>query len=186
MILSSVLGAITGLAGSIGTKFLSLKELKLKNEHQIAMVKAETNAMIEETKANIKITETEVAGELSIAQQSSFDIAQQFGNKTNIPSEVIMSLVNHDKGFPRFVGVTLAMLLGVVDVFRTSIRPAITVISLIMCGYMFQNSWDIINKQFNQIDPLEIIALVESIWYMITTVVFYWFGERGLKKLRKG
>jgi len=62
MILSSVLGAVTGLAGSIGNKFLSLRELKLKNEHSLLMVKAETEAMVAEANASIKITETEVAG----------------------------------------------------------------------------------------------------------------------------
>jgi len=186
MIASSALGMITGILGNIGGKLLEQRTDKINNAHELAKIDAETKAMIAETEASIKITETQIKGEIELAEMASFDISQKAGNTANISSDVIMSMIQSQKGFMRFLGGVLAFLLGIIDVVRTSIRPAITIILMMLTAYMYSESWHIIQK--SEVDVIDIIALIEAVNYLTFTVVGWWFGERqlGKKLLSKG
>jgi len=66
--LDIVFGAITGLLGNGITAWTNYKMQKIKNNHDVVMVKLETEAMIEEAKANIQIEKARIEGEVELTE----------------------------------------------------------------------------------------------------------------------
>jgi hypothetical protein len=182
MILTSILGVITGLGGSIATGIMNIKTQKLKNDHDIAMIQAETSAMIEETKAKITITETEVAGELAKADQESFDTSQKLGNRVNINNSIIERLF--ERNWTTIPGVLIVFLLALVDVLRSGMRPAITITLMIVTTYLTYNSIEIVVQNGDVFTPEQVFEMMNNIVYLTITVISWWFGNRAQEKFK--
>lgn len=180
MILESILGIVTGLGGSIATGVMNLKTQKLKNAHEIAMVQAETNAMIAETEANIKITEQQVQRDLELAANENFLVSQEYGNRVNVSNQLIEKLF--EKRWTTIFGVLLTFLLGVVDVLRSGMRPAITITLMVITAYITQNSIQIVMQNNDILTPDQVYELIASIIYLTFSVVGWWFGNRAIEK----
>lgn len=182
MIFESILGIITGLAGSISTGVMNIKTQKLKNAHDVAMVEAETNAMIAETNANIKITEQEVARDLERAAVDSFDTSQELGNRVNVSNQIIEKLF--ERKWTTFFGVLLVFLLGMVDVIRTAMRPAITIVLMLITANITARSVEIIMQNGTLLTSTQVYDLIGSVLYLTFTVIGWWFGDRTMAKYK--
>lgn len=173
MIVGTLVGTITGLLGTAFTawntrkmKALDIEDKKLDRKHELDMVKANTEAMIKEVEANIKITETEIAGEIEKSDVDMFAQVQQLGNK-DLFKESYWEKLSTSK-FGGIVSGILAALFGIVDVIRGLMRPGITTALIyIMYGYL---------QDTKVVDP---IAL-DYITGLTTTAVVWWFGHRAL------
>lgn len=181
MIVESIFGIISGLGGSIATGLLNNKQQKIKNAHEIAMIKAETEAMIRESEANIKITEMELEKDLQLAEMENFKTSQVVGNRTNLSNELLQLLMKN--GRMGFIGVFLALLLGLVDVIRSLMRPAITVILLWITTYMTYKSVITVIDHTELMDKNHVFELTKSVVYLTFTTIGWWFGDRGFRKL---
>jgi len=180
MILESIFGIITGLGGSVATGIMNHRTQKLKNEHDIALIQAETNAMIAETEANIKITEQQVARDLELSANDNFRMSQEFGNRVNVSSQLIEKLF--ERRWTTVFGVLLTFLLGLVDVVRTGMRPAITIVLMVITAYITQQSVAIVMQNNNMLTSDQVFNLISSIIYLTFTVVGWWFGDRSIAK----
>ncbi len=99
MLIETILGGVTGLIGNVVGGWFKLKERKLdldihamNNTHELSMLKAETQAMIMEAKANIKITQAQVEGAVDIKDADAFMQSQTEGNKNLFSNKWIDAL----------------------------------------------------------------------------------------------
>ena len=103
MLLETILGGVTGLIGNVVGGIFKYKHAKLeqamlasKHTHEIAMVTAETEAMIQEAKANIKITQAQVEGAVDLADANVYMESIKEGNKALFSNKWIDRLLTID------------------------------------------------------------------------------------------
>lgn len=118
MLWETILGGITGLIGNtVGAYFkykdkqLDIDLSKMKYEHELKMVTAETQAMIMEAKANIAITRAAVEGQIELADSKAYAISQMEGNKNLLGQEWVSKLLDY-QGNLRWLTVPAAVMIS--------------------------------------------------------------------------
>jgi len=205
MLIETILGGLTGLIGNVvGSIFkykqakLEMDMLKLKNEHEVAMVKAETEAMIEEAKANIKITQAQVEGAIDIADANAYMQSLKEGNKALFSNKWIDNLLNIDgymitwnskekklsdgtivpaqerkflswKLFTVPIASVISFLFGMVDFLRGLIRPSLTVYLCGITTWVTWMSWQIMQQSGTELTAIQ----AKEIFMDTTSIVVY-------------
>lgn len=202
--LELLFGGLTGLIGTVwsGYNQRKMKELELKakekeHAHNIAMIEAESKAVLAEAEANIKITESQVQGAVELASVEAFTESQKQGNKQSLSTSFAEKLADAT-GLARIITVPLmsviAFLLGLADFAKGLARPAITAYLLGVSTWISFKAWELLELTNTALSPVQAIGIVEQsiavLLYLSTTAVTWWFGDRmtekGIKKLFKG
>lgn len=196
MIIEGLLGTITGIIGNAVGGWFKYKERKLQitsqkiqNAHEIAMVKAETQAMIMEAKANIKITQAQVEGAIDLKDADAFIQAQKEGNKSLFSNKWIDALMKV-QGWWRLITLPLAsliaLLFGFVDFLRGLIRPALTVYLVGATTWITLLAWKIMQTSGLNITALQAVGIfndvISVVTYLTVSAVTFWFGDRAMSK----
>jgi hypothetical protein len=185
-----LLGGITGLIGSITTSITNYKIQKLKNEHEIAMVTANTTAMIAETEANIKITQVETEAAIELADSQAYLKSIELGNEKVFDQKWIDKLFAV-KGRIRWisipVGVFVAFLFGFVDFLKAFTRPGITWLftgaTLVLAYVSYGVLGDAGMSAMDTTAALAIIThIMDIVLYLTVSCVTWWFGDRRVAK----
>jgi len=205
MILETILGGLTGLIGNVvGGIFkykeakLKMESLKLQNDHEIAMVVAETNAMIEEAKANIKITQAQVEGAIDLKDADAYMQSLKEGNKTLFSNKWIDNLLNIDgymftwsskekklpdgtivpekerkflswKLFTVPIASIISFLFGFTDFIRGMIRPTLTVYLCGVTTWVTLMAWEIMQSSGTAITATQAMTIFQD----TTSIVVY-------------
>ncbi len=196
MILETILGGLTGLIGNVVGGWFKLKHaqvekemLFVRNSHEVAMIKAETEAMIMESKANIAITRAQVEGAVELADANVYLQGQKEGNKNLFSNKWIDKLMSVE-GKWKFItlpaGVLVATLFGIVDFIKGLVRPSLTIYLVGLTTWVSIKAWEIM--QMNGVIMNVVIA--EKIFGDVTSIVIYltvscvtwWFGDRRMSK----
>lgn len=196
MLLETILGSVTGLVGTAVSQIfkykntkLELDSIKIKNEHEVKMVEAETKAMILEAKANIKVTQAQVEGAIEIEDSKIFLEAQKQGNKNIFDNKWIDALMGV-QGKWRIITIpvasVIASLFGFVDFLRGLIRPALTVY---LCGcttWITWMAWQIMQKNSIALTTDQAVVIFSDVTnivtYLTVSCVTWWFGDRVIAK----
>lgn len=193
MIVETILGVVTGIGGSLVTGIVNYKTQKLKNEHDIAKIKAESEAMVAEANANIQITQAQVEGEIEIADSKAYTISQIEGNKDALKDAYIIKLFEVQGPF-RYVTIPVAsflvILLGIVDVFRKSMRSGLTAYLVGVTTWITHKAWVVLEAS-NKAGAGALTAVQASaiftnvtntVIYLTVSCVTWWFGDRRMAK----
>jgi hypothetical protein len=134
----------------------------------------------------LHIKEITIQGEINqeIANQASFDLSQKYGNERLIDSPMILKLF--DSKWTKWAGVFLVILMGIVDVVRTAMRPAITIVLMYITAAITYQHILIMEENQKIVTPEMLIMIVDSIIYLTFTVVGWWFGDRTIGKFVSG
>lgn len=184
MITETLLGVLTGFAGNIVTSFTNLKAQKLKNAHEVAMLAAQTEATIKEAEANIRITETQIAGEIEKAETAAYleSMKQSTGESAN---KLVEKLLTGNK-FSVWVGMLLTFLLGIVDFLKGLVRPGLTIYLVALTTVISSQAWEIMGAHQEALTALEAKAIymevINIVIYLTVSVVTWWFGDRRTAK----
>jgi hypothetical protein len=196
MILESILGMATGLIGNIVGGIFKFKTAKLQkeikaadNSHALSMVKAETEAMIMESKAQIAITRAEVEGAVELEDSKAFVQAQKEGNKAAFNNKWIDMLMNV-KGRWQLITLPIACIIaigfGFVDFLRGIIRPGLTIYLTGLTTWITMLAWDIMQKSGANISTFQAIAVFSEVTgvvtYLTISAITFWFGDRSMNK----
>lgn len=197
MLLEGVLGIFTGLVGPIITAVQQYKMQKLKNEneaaqrqHELAMVDAETRAMVAETEANIRVAEAKIAGEIELADAEAYTISQEQAGR-RLFGERYMDALLGEEGRWRYltvpVGLVLCWMFGFVDVLKGLTRPVLTYYLVGCTTWVTWMAWQIVQKAslttLTPVDAFEIFWKVVSIVvYLTVSSVTWWFADRRMAK----
>lgn len=179
-LLSGIAGIISGVGGSLISNIFNHVSLKEKNKHEIAIGELRIREMQAESAAKIQEVTINAQVQQEIANQNSFDLSQQYGNRALIESEMILKLF--ESAWTKWIGALLVMLMGIVDVLRAAMRPAITITLMYITGYITWQHIKIINANMSLIDAAMISMIFESVIYLTFTVVGWWFGDRTIGK----
>lgn len=191
-----IFGGITGLIGTIwsGYNQRKQKELELvaeesKHKHAIAMVHAESEAILAEAQASIQITESKVQGTVELAEVQAFAESQRYGNQQSMPTAFAEKLANVE-GWARFITLPLLAILcfflGLADVIKGLARPSITIYLLGVSTWISYKAWQLLEATNVALSPVQAVAILEQaisvLLYLSTTAVTWWFGDRMAEK----
>lgn len=192
-----ILGGLTGLIGTIWSGYNQQKMQREENAHKVVMIKAESDAMVVEANANIKITEAQTQGAVELAEIKAFSSSQKYGNVSSLPSAFAEKLASSE-GWARIITVpflsVLAFLLGLADFIKGLARPAITIYLLGVSTWISCKAWQLLEVSNSALTSTQAVDIVEQsisvLLYLSTTAVTWWFGDRmtekGAKKLFRG
>jgi hypothetical protein len=176
-IIDSVLSVLSGGAtGLIGTALQSVYQYKTR-KLDIELEKSKAANELEQRKLDIEQTKQEWASRTQIAEittagevdkadaealEKSYELEpQQYSEK---------SLLTRAQNW----------LFVLVDTFRALIRPSITVYLCVIVTLIYVQTRGLITT--NQTDSFALLEkLVNTILYVTTSVVLWWFGSRGNK-----
>lgn len=176
-----IAGGATGLIGSVITTGFNFFNQKQKNKQELAVLELESKIMIQETQAEIAVTAAKVAGEIQNTEAETFRESVQQNAVKALSEETLTSLAE-GKG-TRWVAAFIAFLLGLLDFIKGMIRPSVTVYMLVLTTMFYMSAKSIVDKAGIEMSLTEAQALMQHIvstgLYITTTVIFWWFGERG-------
>jgi len=154
--LDIVFGAITGLLGNGITAWTNYKMQKIKNNHDVVMVKLETEAMIEEAKASEKWIDK------------------------------LFSVEGWIKYISIPVAVLIAFLFGMVDFLKALMRPGLTMYLTGCTTWITYMAWEIMQKYGTEITSIQAVDLFDQVTsiiiYLTVSSVTWWFGDRRTAK----
>jgi hypothetical protein len=185
MILETVLGTITGFAGTILTSVLNFKQQREKNKHDIELLKAQTDATIKEAEANIRVSEIQVAGDIQRIETQGWLETLKQNSTPAIDAKVIDRLLSGGSVM-RFFGITLSFLMGFVEFMKGIMRPGLTLYILVLATVVTFKSINIISAHGDvlSVDDANMIFAnaMDTVWYLTVTLVTWWFGDRRTAK----
>lgn len=183
MFLDSVLSVFTGgLTGVLGVGIQRVFEFKTKKleleanrdlyDHQVRMKQADAAIMAQEWAARSKIAEAESATAMDVADSAAF--AKSFSMEPQRYSEGHFSRGQN-------------WLMVFLDVFRGVVRPALTVYLCVLTTLIYLKCQTMLDDQAILPDQaLDLTkTLVETILYLTTTCILFWFGSRNKSALKK-
>ena len=189
---SVLLGGVTGLAGTIwgGYNQRKLKELDMEDKragrsHEIAMVRAESEAMKAEAEASIRVTEAQVQGAVTLEEARAYTVTQKSAAKPAFLSE-FMDRLFATTGWVSFlaqpVGTLLCLFFGLVDTVKQVARPGITAYLLGISTWITIQAWDVLEAKGEAITAVMATGIVSdvvgTVLYLTSSAVTWWFGDR--------
>lgn len=190
--LDIILGGVTGLIGNAFTTFFKYKNAKMDYAHKEKMVDLETQAMIKEAEAQIKVTTARIEGEIELADAAAFDTAQKVGNKQLFAEKWIdMIMANRDRKwtgwFFGLMGTLIAAGFALVDWLNGMMRPALTMYLVGGSSYITYLAWQIMEQAgiatLTATQAMGIFQQVTSTMiYLAVSAVTWWFGDRTMSK----
>ncbi len=204
MLLETILGGVTGLIGNVVGGWFKLKHAKLeqemlntRNDHEVAMLTAETNAMIEEAKANIKITQAQVEGAIDLKDADAYMQSMREGNKLLFSNKWIDNLLNIEgymftwtskakkledgtevpekerkflswKLFTVPIASFISFLFGFVDFIKGMIRPSLTVYLCGITTWVTLMAWRIMQASGTEITASQAMEIFQDTTSIVT------------------
>lgn len=192
MLIETILGGLTGIIGTALTSIMNFKTQKLKNEHEINLIRAQTAAMIEESKAQIEITKTRIEGAVELADADAYIQSIKEGNKSIFNDKWIDNLFAV-QGKMRYISVPVAVFIafffGVIEWLKQFMRPGLTAYLVIMTSWITLVAKDILTQAgvgtggiTGDQAYLIFTQVVGIIIYLTVSCVTWWFGDRRVAK----
>ena len=187
---SSIFGALTGLVGGAITAITNYRMQKLKNEdakdrrrHEIERLNAETEAMIREAEAKIKIVQTQVEGAVDLAETQAYVASQAPAQP--LFRESYMRRLEKLRLTAWLVG-PLAVLFALTDALKALMRPCITIYHVAVTTWITLMAWRIMQAHGQGITPDKAVAIFDQVTttviYLTVTCVTWWFADRRMAK----
>jgi hypothetical protein len=154
------------------------------------MIDAETKAMIEEAKANIKITQAQVEGAIEIEDSKAFMEAQKQGNQALLDNQWVNALLSVENKWAKIITVPIASLIsilfGFVDFLRGIIRPILTVYLCGVTTWVTWMAWEIMQAHGVALTAVQATTIFNDttsiVTYLTVSCVTWWFGDRRMAK----
>lgn len=178
-IASILSGGVTGLLGIVIQRFFDwkaeqakLETLKAKQAHEVAMVKANADLMAQEWAARTKVAEVEAEGRRDVADAQAF--AESF--------KLEPKKYSTDDNPGGAIGRTGWFMLVLVDFVRGIVRPGLTIYLCAISTLMYYDVSHMIDEYGLKLGIGAANALisrvVETILYLTTVCLTWWFGVR--------
>lgn len=176
-------GGVTGLLGIVAQRAFDWmgerekrRTLEARQAHEVAMVKANAEVMAQEWAAREKMAITEAAGRQAVAEQEAFAASYRLEPERYADGKAPKGLIG-----------SLGWLLMVLtDFARGIVRPGLTVYLCIITTLIYFQAADMIDEYGLRLGVAAandlIRRIIETILYLTTTCVLWWFGTRNAGK----
>jgi len=167
-------GGATGLIGVAVQRVYEYKSKQLDIEmqakqfdHEVAMRKADAEIMAQEWASRTKVAEVEASGKEAVADSQAFSVAL-----TSEPQRY---------SDPSKVSQAQEWIFVFLDAIRGAIRPTLTIYLCAITTVIYFQAKDLLGngapiKPDDAVDMVKLI--VETVLYLTTTCVLFWFGTR--------
>ena len=213
------LAPITGLFqagldlwGKIKLRNLEIENEKMRNEHDLAMVKAETDATIAEYNAKIRVVESTTKGQIEVTKantkkeikvtqiKTDAEIAKEAQKRLGanlVDSKYALGRLYAQEGWARYItipcAITITILFSMIDALKSATQPAITIYMAALATIVTYQAYEIAVKYGTIMDAATAFGVyasaVDLILFCFVHIVFAQFGIRGnnstVKKLMK-
>lgn len=171
-VVSSVLGGgATGLLGVIFQRFADYKNRQLdiqleagRQAHELALREADAKIMAQEWAARTQVAQVEAEGQAAIADASALAASYK------------LEPTQYSTGVKPSRG--QAWLLILLDVFRGSIRPGLSVYLCILATVVYLEARKYVGPMSADQSYEMVKLIIGTILYLWTTCVLWWFGTR--------
>lgn len=182
MLVETILGVATGLVGNIVTSVTNIKTQKLKNEQDLKMREFDLKEREQEAKLQIAVDSNRMEGELEKLEADAYLQSMKVGNETLLTDDKLNAL-SQDK---YWVSRILAFMMGLVDIFRASVRPGLTAYLVALTTLITVKSMTIITAKTDLLTTLQAQELFTNVTdiviYLTVSCVTWWFGDRRTAK----
>jgi hypothetical protein len=188
-----ILTPVVGILGTVATAVTKYKMQQLENEardkeraHELAMLAARSQAMLAETEANIRITQTIADAAVDIEEAKAFTASQHAAAAPALEKGVIAYMMGRG-GLMGALGALLACGLGITDVIKALMRPLGTIYISGLATWVVYVSFEALERLDGAITP----AIAEEVWKtavfqvltLFVTLWTWWYGDRRLAKV---
>lgn len=181
--LETILGVATGFLGNIITGFTNLKTQRLKNQHELQMREYDIKEREQEAKLQIAVETARSEAEIEKAEAAAYVESMRNANADTLTAEKLQILTSAAAGKP---GKLIAFLMGMVDTFRASIRPGLTVYLVGLTTVLTFKAIEILQAKEQLLSPEQARSLFSEVSdvviYLTVSVVTWWFGDRRTAK----
>jgi hypothetical protein len=182
MLIETILGVVTGIAGNVVTSITNLKTQKLKNEQDLKMREYDIKERAQEATLQMAVDSNRLEGELEKLETDAYLQSMKIGNETLLTDAKLSALSSDGNWLSRI----LAFLMGLVDIFRSSVRPGLTAYLVVLTTLITMKSMAIITAKTDLLTTMqaqEIFGNVTNIViYLTVSCVTWWFGDRRTAK----
>jgi len=178
-------GGLTGLIGSLVTSILTYKSKQADRAHELALIEANSNATIREVEANIKITESQVAGDIAKAEMTALQDTYKDQAITLFDKSYMGFLAGSKIG--TFFAAIISFAFAMADFLSKTVRPVLTYYTLGISTYLTLLCYQLIQtKGMQSISPESAVALFDkstnALFYLTVTAATWWFCDRKFEK----
>ena len=193
MIIESIIGTVSGFIGTGITSFvnyrmkkLEIEDSKAKREHELNMVRAESEARIAEVQANIQVAQVQTEGAILLEEARAFTESQKLGNQKIFESKWVTTLMERADVW-RFLTVPLGVLVCILfafsDAIQSLMRPLLTLYSAAVATWVTWRAWEIIQNKglsaFTLDQAMGQWNTAASVTFTLAvTLITWWFGDR--------
>ncbi len=181
--LETILGVATGFLGNIITGFTNLKAQKLKNEQDLKMREYDLKEREQEAKLQIAVQTAQTDLEIEKAEAAAYVESLKNANADLLTTEKLGVLSETKSGF---IGKFLALLMGLVDTFRSFIRPGLTAYLVALTTVLTYQAIEILSAKEPLLTAIQAQALFSQVSdiviYLTVSCVTWWFGDRRTAK----
>lgn len=182
MLVETILGVATGIIGNVVTSFTNLKTQKLKNEQDLKMREYDIKEREQEATLQIAIDSNRLDGEMEKTEADAYLQSLKIGNETLLTDTKLTALTADNNWLSR----VLALLMGLVDIFRASVRPGLTAYLVVLTTLITMKSMEIVTAKtalLTTMQAQEMFGNVTNIViYLTVSCVTWWFGDRRTAK----
>lgn len=186
MLLEAAISTAMGLLGTCITSYVNYKDKKEDHKFQLEKMKLESQNMIEEVNANIRLAQVNSDIALEQLEAVAFQDSQKF-QKQALPQGWVNILLEREGWTQIFtlpIALLLLLLMGIGDVLNHLMRPALTLYSLAIASWVTYQSWELVSQVGISVeiasnswqDACNIVILLS------VTMVTWWFGDRRVAK----
>lgn len=180
--IETILGVATGFLGNIITSFTNLKAQKIKNQHDIEMRQYDLKERKLEAELQVAVETARTEAAIEQAEANAYIESMRSANADVLTAEKLQVLSASGSKSGRF----LAFIMGLVDAFRASIRPGLTVYLIALTTLLTIKAVQILDAKeplLSAIQAREVFTQVSDVVvYLTVSVVTWWFGDRRTAK----
>ncbi len=187
-------GGLLGAVSSIFNGWLKHVDQKDKRRHQLALIKANSDAAVREIEARIKIQHEITEGNIQEAEMRAEE-NEMHGRNAMIEkltgryaSENILEKMMDDnsllgKIFRPFIYLHVL----VMDFLRGIIRPLVTSGSIVFAFYVFVTAFDMYQKMNGTIAPSDLMdsvikPIINLLIFIVSVVIGFWFADKSASR----
>lgn len=186
MLLETLGSALLGLLGTGLTTYSNYKMEQLRSQNAREKMKLETELMIKEADANIRVAQATASMRIEELESEAF-AASVASQEPALPSDWVSTLFEF-QGWGRIftvpIGLVLLFLLGLGDVVQHLMRSFLTLYSLGIASWVTYKCYDIMMSTgvpFPKAGEAWETAC-ETVLLLAVTMVTWWFGDRRVAK----
>lgn len=188
-ILNLLSGGILGTISQFIGKWFTLKEKREEREHELKLIKANTEATISEINARIQVEQTITEREIQVEELKA-DVEESKGRSeliaqvtgSYIPKDILEKIIT-DTSWTGIIFKPLVYLhLIFMDALRGTVRPFITAGSVLFSFFIFIQAFEMYIT-LGTVTPdllLEhvIKPMVNLVIFMVSTAMGFWFADK--------